>query len=53
MDLCPGKVVHLNSGSPPLTIVEVRADGIIELAWYSGGMYKTAFVPKECITDNK
>lgn len=32
----PGQIVHLNSGSPPLTVHKVREDGYVEVEWFAG-----------------
>lgn len=43
-----GDVVQLNSGSPALTVDDLRGDGCVSVAWFNGGeVVRDAFLPEE------
>jgi uncharacterized protein YodC (DUF2158 family) len=46
-----GDTVTLNSGSPLMTVVEVRGD-TIDCIWIQGDAVKRLTVPKACLDKN-
>lgn len=45
-----GDVVYLKSGSPPLTVENIRADDKVEVRWWWGtGIFMSAVIPFECL----
>lgn len=53
MDFATGMTVYLNSGSPALTVREIRRigdQGQIEVAWFDGLQCQAATLPAECLS---
>lgn len=45
-----GDVVYLRSGSPPLTVIGMHAEGV-QVVWDAHGVDGHAVFPSECLTD--
>lgn len=45
-----GDVVKLNSGSPRLTITELKSEGIVEVSWICENKKVFAYFPEVCLT---
>ena len=52
MNIIIGTVLYLNSGSPPLTVIELR-EGNVQVAWITDLGVQETWFPPICLTEER